>query len=54
MKPVMDEKIFCVAYYKGEPVGFWVNLPDLNQWFKIPEWAIQPLAQVKIPLDQAT
>jgi hypothetical protein len=34
MKPVMDEKICWFAYYKGEPVGFWVNLPDLNQWFK--------------------
>ncbi len=34
MKPVMDEKICWFAYYKNEPVGIWVNLPDLNQWFK--------------------
>lgn len=34
MKPVMDEKISWFAYYKGEPVAIWVNLPDLNQWFK--------------------
>jgi GNAT superfamily N-acetyltransferase len=34
MKPVMDEKISWFAYYKGEPIGMWINLPDLNQWFK--------------------
>ncbi|MGZ8557163.1 MAG: hypothetical protein ACXWWC_02455 [Chitinophagaceae bacterium] len=34
MKPVMDEKICWFVYYKKEPVGIWVNLPDLNQWFK--------------------
>ena len=34
MKPVMDEKICWFAYYKNEPVGIWINLPDLNQWFK--------------------
>lgn len=34
MKPVMDEKISWFAYYKNEPIGIWLNLPDLNQWFK--------------------
>lgn len=34
MKPVMDEKISWFVYYKNEPVGVWLNLPDLNQWFK--------------------
>ncbi len=34
MKPVMDEKIIWYVYYKEEPVAIWVNLPDLNQWFK--------------------
>ncbi|HET9826668.1 MAG TPA: hypothetical protein VFP87_15110 [Chitinophagaceae bacterium] len=34
MKPVMDERICWFAYYKGEPIGIWINLPDLNQWFK--------------------
>ncbi|MEI9911849.1 MAG: hypothetical protein WDO71_20720 [Bacteroidota bacterium] len=34
MKPVMDEKISWFVYYKNEPVGTWINLPDLNQWFK--------------------
>lgn len=34
MKPVMDEKIIRFVYYKNEPVALFVNLPDLNQWFK--------------------
>jgi len=34
MKPVMDEKIVWFAYYKNEPIAIYVNLPDLNQWFK--------------------
>lgn len=34
MKPVMDERINWFIYYKGEPIGTWINIPDLNQWFK--------------------
>ena len=34
MKPIMDEKVCWFAYYKDEPIAIWVNLPDLNQWFK--------------------
>ncbi len=34
MKPVLDERINWFVYYKDEPIGIWINLPDLNQWFK--------------------
>lgn len=34
MKPVMDEHITWFVYYKDEPIAMWVNLPDLNQYFK--------------------
>jgi len=34
MKMVMDEKVIWFAYHNEEPVAMWVNLPDLNQWFK--------------------
>jgi hypothetical protein len=34
MKPIMDEKVCWFVYYKNEPIAIWVNLPDLNQWFK--------------------
>jgi len=34
MKPVMDPKIACYVYYKNEPIAIFLNLPDLNQYFK--------------------
>lgn len=34
MKPVMDERLSWFIYYNNEPIGIWVNIPDLNQWFK--------------------
>jgi hypothetical protein len=34
MKTVMDERIIWFAYHKEEPIAMFVNLPDLNQWFK--------------------
>lgn len=34
MKPVLDEEIAWFIYHKNEPIGTWLNLPDLNQWFK--------------------
>ena len=44
MKPVMDEKIIWFAYYKEEPIAMYVNLPDLNQWFKHLEWKIRTVS----------
>ncbi len=35
MKPVLDEKIAWFAYYKDEPVAMYVNLPDLNEAFRL-------------------
>lgn len=34
MKPVMDERINWFIYYKDRPIGMFINLPDLNQWFQ--------------------
>ncbi len=34
MKPVMDEKISWFVYYKNQPIAVWLNITDLNQWFK--------------------
>jgi len=34
MKPIMDETIIWFAYYKEDPIGMWINIPDLNQYFK--------------------
>jgi hypothetical protein len=34
MKPVMDERLLWFAYYNEKPIAIFINLPDLNQWFK--------------------
>lgn len=34
MKPVIDERIIYFAYHNEEPIAMFVNLPDLNQYFK--------------------
>lgn len=34
MKPVLDEHITWFTYYNDEPIAMWINLPDLNQYFK--------------------
>ena len=31
LKPILDVKVIWFAYYKGKPVAFWVNIPDVNQ-----------------------
>jgi hypothetical protein len=35
MKPVLDEQIAWFAYYNDDPVAMYVNLPDLNQAFRM-------------------
>ena len=34
MKPVMDERIVWFAYYKEDPIAMFINIPDLNEYFK--------------------
>lgn len=34
MKPIMDPKIIWFSYHHDEPIALFINLPDLNQWFK--------------------
>jgi hypothetical protein len=34
MKPVMDERIIWFVYHNHNPIAMFVNMPDLNQWFK--------------------
>lgn len=34
MKPIMDVKVIWFAYYKDEPIAMFINIPDVNQYFK--------------------
>ena len=34
MKPVIEEKLVWFVYHEDRPIAFWINLPDLNHYFK--------------------
>jgi len=34
IKPIMVEELLQFAYHKGEPIGFYLSIPELNQYFK--------------------
>lgn len=34
MRPIMDERMLWFAYYKEEPIAMFINIPDINQYFK--------------------
>lgn len=47
MKPVMDEKLVWFIYHKQQPVAMFINLPDLNQWFKYLNGRFGPIAKLQ-------
>ena len=47
MKPVMDEKVMWFVYEGDNPIAIWINLPDLNQWFKHLNGKFNLLAKLK-------
>lgn len=34
MKPVLNNHICWFVYENEKPIAMWINIPDLNQWFK--------------------
>ena len=54
MKAIMDERIIWFTYYKDEPIAIWVNLPDLNQWFKYLNGKFDLLSETEILWVKAT
>ncbi len=34
MKPILDHKLLYFGFYKGEPISFFLSLPEINQIFK--------------------
>jgi hypothetical protein len=34
LKPILEEKIIWLGYYKEEPIAFYFNIPDVNQIIK--------------------
>ncbi len=34
LKPIMDERLIWFGYFRGEPVAFFINIPEINQIIK--------------------
>ncbi|MBC6411304.1 MAG: hypothetical protein GDA42_12795 [Ekhidna sp.] len=47
MKPIMDEKIMWFGYHKDKPVGFYINIPELNQIFKYVNGKLNLIGKLK-------
>jgi hypothetical protein len=47
MKPIMDEKLLYFGFYKGEPVSFFLSLPEINQIFKYVNGKLDWLGKLK-------
>ncbi|MBX2843586.1 MAG: hypothetical protein KTR26_17580 [Flammeovirgaceae bacterium] len=47
LKPIIDEKIIWLAYYKNEPVAFYINIPEVNQIFKYVNGKLDTLGKMK-------
>lgn len=54
MKPIMDEKVVWFTYYNDQPIAMWINIPDLNQWFKYLNGKFGALAKLKFLWVKAT
>ncbi len=47
MKPIMDEKLLWFAFYKDEPIAFFLSLPEVNQIFKHVNGKLDLLGKLK-------
>ncbi|MCW3075301.1 MAG: hypothetical protein JWP69_2370 [Flaviaesturariibacter sp.] len=54
MKPVMDPNIIWFAYHNEQPIALFVNLPDLNQWFRHLNGKFDLLSKLKFLWVKAT
>ena len=47
LKPILDEKILWFAYYKKEPIGFLICIPEMNQIFKHVNGKLNLIGKIK-------
>jgi hypothetical protein len=47
MKPIMDVRLLYFGFYKGEPVSFFLSLPEINQIFKYVNGKLDLLGKAK-------
>jgi GNAT superfamily N-acetyltransferase len=47
MKVIMDKDILLFAFYKEKPIGFYLNIPELNEFFKYVNGNLNWLGKIK-------
>jgi hypothetical protein len=47
MRPILDERLIWFGFYKGEPVAFFVSLPEINQIFKFVNGKLDLVGKLK-------
>ncbi len=47
MKPIMDHRLLYFGFYKGEPISFFLSLPEINQIFKYVNGKLDWLGKLK-------
>ncbi|HLT06331.1 MAG TPA: hypothetical protein VK014_02335 [Cyclobacteriaceae bacterium] len=47
MKPVIDPRLIYFGFFKGEPVSFFISIPELNQIFKYVNGKMDLLGKLK-------
>jgi hypothetical protein len=47
MKPIMDRRLLYFGFYKGEPVSFFLSLPEINQIFKYVDGKLDLKGKIK-------
>ncbi len=47
MKPILDERLLYFGFYKGEPISFFLSLPEVNQIFKFVNGKMDWLGKLK-------
>ncbi|MGC1243093.1 MAG: hypothetical protein WA874_16000 [Chryseosolibacter sp.] len=47
MKPIMDIHLVYFGFYKGEPVSFFISLPEINQIFKYVNGKLDWIGKIK-------
>lgn len=47
MKPIMDPRLIYFGFHKGEPISFFINIPEINQLFKFVDGKLDLWGKVK-------
>ncbi|MGY6560176.1 MAG: hypothetical protein ACXIT9_12930 [Nitritalea sp.] len=47
MQPILDERLIFFGFHRGEPVSFFINIPEINQIFKYVDGKMDLIGKLK-------